>query len=177
MDIFIIDTKCAENIEPSLLESFRQKEISNIKKRTTHSLAYLMTDRILKEFYQMQEREIEFVDNKPFLKSRKKYFSISHSGEYIAIGFSDNNCGIDIEKNTPRNFSSIAERMKFKSKTIEDFYLDWTKYEAQYKLGSHYKSIKYYTLEGYTLCALSDFENEVFQIFIQSGDNFSNVKD
>ncbi len=176
MDIFLIDVNCAKNIEPSLLKNFQHKDFSNEAKKFTHSLSYLMTDRILKEFYKIKDRELEFIDNKPFLKNKQKYFSISHSGKYIALGFSDAVCGIDIEKITERDFISIAKRMNFKSKTLEEFYQDWTKYEAEYKLGKEYNSLRNYTIDGYELCAVSESESENFQIYIQNGDNFSNAK-
>lgn len=176
MDIFVIKRDCAKNVDRALLETFQNKKISNENKKITHCLSYLMVDRILKEFYQIQNREIEFINEKPVLISGEKCFSISHSGEYIALSFSDNNCGVDIEKIKPVDFLSISKRMKFKSKSLEEFFADWTKYEAVYKLGGKYKSIEQYTIDGYAVCAVSDSKDEKFQIYIQNGEDFSNLK-
>ena len=136
MDIFITETACADNINKEMLLEYQKKEMSDSKKLKEHCLSYLMTDRILEYVYKISDRNIVFKDNKPFLKSGEKYISISHSGNYIALGFCNTNCGIDIERMTDRDFAKIAERMKLNSKTKEGFYKEWTLYEAKYKLGS-----------------------------------------
>lgn len=176
MDIFLVKKSCEKNIESSLLKNFQQRNFSNEMKKVIHSLSYLMTDRILKEIYGIKDRTIEFINGKPYLKNRKKFFSISHSEDYIAICFSDYNCGIDIEKIVQRDFLSIAKRMKFESKTLEEFYADWTKYEAVYKLGTQQKQLKHYAIDGYALCVVSEYEGDTFQIYIQNGETFSNAQ-
>ena len=176
MDIFVINISDADKIKPELLEEFRHKEFINIKKQKEHCLSYLMTDRILKNVYKTENRELEFVSGKPFLKSRAKFFSISNSGDYLVIAFSDSNCGVDIEKIKDRDFVSISRRMGFNANTLEEFYLAWTKYEAEYKLGGRgkYKSIKQTFLNNYAITALSDNVKETFEIYIQNGEIFSN---
>lgn len=57
-----------------------------------------MVDRILRDFYGIEDRNIVFNGKKPFLKNRKKFFSVSHSNDFIALAFSDYDCGVDIEK-------------------------------------------------------------------------------
>ncbi len=175
MDIFIINKSNVNNIKHDLLKQFQFKDITNEEKLKEHCFAYLMLDRILKEFYKTDNRAIEFVNKKPYLKNREKFFSISHSEEFLAIGFSDNECGIDIEKIKDRNFLSIAKRMKFDCNTLEEFYKAWTKYEAEYKLGEKSKSIKQIILEGYAITALSNNIKEDFIIYIQNGETFSNL--
>lgn len=176
MDIFVINISDADNIKPELLEEFRHKEFTNTKKQKEHCLSYLMTDRILKNVYKTENRELEFVNGKPFLKSRAKFFSISNSGDYLVIAFSDSNCGVDIEEIKDRDFVSISRRMRFNANTLEEFYLEWTKYEAEYKLGDSdkYKSIKQTFLNDYAITALSDNVQETFEIYIQNGETFSN---
>lgn len=176
MDIFVINTSDADNIKPELLDEFRHKEFKNEKKQKEHCLSYLMLDRILKEVYKTENREIEFVNGKPFMKTREKYFSLSHSRGYVVVGISDNDCGLDIEKITNRDFKSIAKRMNFPSKTLEEFYFDWTKYEAEYKLGSNkYKNIMQTLFESYAITAVSSNSNEKFEIYIQNGETFPNL--
>ena len=175
MDIFVINTSDSDNIKPELLEEFRHKEFSNANKKKEHCFAYLMLDRILKEVYKIEKREIEFIDNKPYLKNRDKFFSISHSKEILAIAFSENECGIDVEKITDRDFKAIAERMNFPSKTLEEFYFDWTKYEAEYKLGAAANSIKQIIADGYALTAVCENFQETFDIYIQNGEQFPNL--
>lgn len=176
MDIFVISISDADNIKPELLEGFRHKEFKNREKQKTHSFSYLMADRILREFYKIENREIEFTDGKPYLKSLDKYFSISHSGKYILIGFSDSECGVDIEQIKNRDYIAIAERMKFNVSNQEEFYAEWTKYEAQYKLGEKYASVWQTKFENYMLTAVSQNAQEKFEIYIQNGEKFSNAE-
>ena len=63
------------------------------------------------------------------------FFQISHSEDLIALAFSDTDCGVDIEKIKPRDYKKVSSRMKFECETLEDFYFEWTKFEAKYKLG------------------------------------------
>lgn len=165
MDIFIININALENISNELLEEFAYKKISNKKKWQIHAFSYLMLDRILKEVYKIENRSVCFRDRKPVLESSLKHFSISHSGDYVALAFSDNNCGIDIEKNKNRDFLNIAKRMNFKSSNLQDFYIDWTFFEAEYKLGSKSFATKTFLLENYTLTAVSNNQNERFEVF------------
>ena len=112
--------------------------------------------------------KIEFKNKKPYLKNRRKYFSISHSNEYIALCFSDFDCGVDVERIKERDYKSIAERMHFDSNSLEEFYFDWTKYEAVYKLGCEFKSYKNFQFEDYVVTTVSANSDEEFQIYIQS---------
>ena len=169
MDIFVIKIGDADSVSESLLKSFQKKEISNKNKRKTHCFSYLMVDRILREVYTIENREIVFENGKPMLKSALKYFSISHSGEYIALGFSNHNCGIDIEGvNDKRDWRAIAERMDFKSQSEEDFYKDWTKYEAEYKLGNSVKPESMYqtSFDNYCITAVSENPEEKFDLYL-----------
>ena len=168
MDIFVIKVIDADDVHKDLLKEFQKKEISDPEKRNVHCLSYLMVDRILKEVYKIEDREIIFDDKKPVLKSGKKFFSISHSGEYIVLGFSDFNCGIDIENvvNRKKDWQTIAERMGFKSQSQEDFFKDWTEYEAVYKLRDKYKSVYQTKLGSYFLTAVSKNSEESFDIYL-----------
>lgn len=168
MDIFIINIKSAENVPYELLEQFKKKKITNKKTLIIHCLTYLMLDRILKEVYKIQNPEIIFNNKKPLLKSQQKFFSISHSEEYITIAFSDYNCGIDIEKIKQRNLEKIAKRMSFHSSNLKEFYLEWTKYEALYKLGNIAHSVSHFEFENYIITALSENPNEIFEIYFQN---------
>lgn len=175
MEIFVINSSDSENIEQNLLEKFKHKEFSNKTKLREHCMSYLMLDRILKEVYHIENREVEFVSSKPYLKTREKFFSISHSKDYIAIAFSDFECGIDIEKMVERDFKAISERMSFHSATLEEFYQNWTKYEAEYKLGGIGKSFYQASYNDYYITAVSINLQETFELFIQNGEEFSNL--
>jgi len=167
MDIFVIKLDSLNNVPIEMVKEFQKKEISNPKKLLEHCFSYLMIDRILREFYQLEDREIVFEKKKPILKSGKKFFSLSHSNEYIALVFSDSPCGIDIEKNTERDFAKLAKRMNFKNNSSLGFYQEWTKFEAEYKLGTSSKTLWTTQFEDYSITAVSSIEENV-ELYIQS---------
>ena len=175
MDIFVIEIVDADNVHMDLLREFQHKEISDSKKWNQHCFSYLMVDRILREFYQIENREIVFNGKKPFMKSREKFFSISHSNDFVAIAFSDYDCGIDIEKIQLREFEVISKRMGFKCNTLEEFYNEWTHYEAEYKLGKPAQKCKRFHFEDYIITATSVNVLENFEIYIQNGEVFPNA--
>lgn len=172
MDIFVIELVDADNVHMELLKEFQKKEISNPKKWNQHCLSYLMVDRILREFYHIENREVVFNGNKPFLKSREKFFSISHSEDFIALAFSNYDCGVDIEKIKLREFEEISRRMGFKCSTLEEFYNEWARYEAEYKLGKPAQKSKKFHFDDYVITACSVNIQEEFEIYIQSGQVF-----
>ena len=176
MEIFIIKTDMLQNVDENLLKKFKQKEISIAKKQQIHCLAYYLVDKLLKENYKIENRKILFQNKKPIIINNQKHFSISHSNEYIALAFSDDNCGIDIEKIKNRDFKSIAQRMNFSVNNLEDFYKEWTKFEAEYKLQASTKSIKNFNYNNYSITATSTNSEENFQIFFLNGNNFSKLK-
>lgn len=175
MDIYIINTSEAENIDKEVLDNYSHKSITNTKKHKTHCLSYFMLDKILKEIYKIKNRELEFINNKPCLKTREKSFSISHSKELITISISDLDCGADIELIRNRDYKPIAKRMKFNVKSLDDFYSAWTKYEAEYKLGHKTESFKHIDYNGYKICAASDNIKESFEIYILNKGLFSKL--
>lgn len=169
MDIFIIETTNVEKVKIETLKLFQKKDISDENKWKVHCLSYLLVDKFLEEVYGIESREIVFEEGKPMLIDGGKYFSISHSEDLIAIAFSDTNCGVDIEKIKLREFKKIAERMNFEAETLGEFYEEWTKYEAIYKLGKNieYGSTASFDLDEYALAAVSEDPCEEFEIFFQ----------
>lgn len=176
MDIYVINVNCAENIDKNLLMSFQKRKFSNEEKQRIHSFSYLMLDRILKEVYKTEDRELVFEGKKPYLKSHDKYFSISHSGDYVVIAFSDCECGIDIEQIKQRDYQAISRRMNFYSEDLEDFYYNWTSYESKYKLGTDGVKCKSFRYEDYIITALSVNNKESFELYIQNEKAFPNLK-
>lgn len=170
MDIFIIETSNSEKVKFETLKQYQKKEISNEEKLKIHCLSYLLVDKFLDEVYGIKSREIVFDEGKPVLIDGGKHFSISHSGDLIALAFSDSNCGVDIEKIKLREFKNISERMGFKAETLGEFYEEWTKYEALYKLGKDisYGSVANFDLEEYALSAVSEDPCEEFELFFQN---------
>lgn len=166
MDIFIFDVENYKSISKDILNSFLKREFKNQERMFIHSLSYFLLDKILKENYQLEKREIIFENKKPKLKTNELYFSISHSGRYIALAISKFNCGIDIEEIKPRNYEKIAKRMNFKVNTLDNFYRDWTEFEAIYKLNSIKRTIYQTKIENHMLTAVSENENESYRVYI-----------
>ena len=168
MDIYIIKTSVTDKKTEELLKIFQKKEILNEHFQKIHNYAYLMLDRILENVYQIKDRAILFKDKKPYLKSNEKQFSISHSGKYIVLAFSDYNCGVDIEEMKERDYKKISQRMGFDVSTKEDFYVKWTEYEAKYKLNNTVNSKKCLKFDNYVLTALSTNKTEEYEIYFQN---------
>ena len=59
--------------------------------------------------------------------------------------------------------------MGFEANTLGEFYEEWTKYEALYKLGKdkEYGSIASFDLDDYALAAVSEDPCEDFDLFYQ----------
>ena len=170
MEIYIIEASNVEKVKAETLKTFEKKQISNEQKWKIHCLSYLLVDRFLDEIYGIKSREIVFENGKPILIDGGKHFSISHSEDLIAIAFSDTNCGIDIEKIKLREFKKISDKMKFNAETLGEFYQEWTKYEALYKLGKDktYGSFANFDLDDYALTAVSEDPCEEYELYYQS---------
>ena len=165
MEIFIIDSRKANSVPQSLLQKFGYGKYYDKNKEKVHQFSYLMTDRILREFYKIENCSLTFQNEKPFLETKEKHFSISHSGVYIAIAFSDFNCGINIEETKPRNYEEISKRMNFESGSLREFYYNWTKYEAEYKLGEKAGSLYTTEIPKYIITAVCVNRDEKFEIY------------
>ena len=88
MEIFIININNTEKVSEETLKHYQKKDISVEEKRKIHCLSYLLVDKFLEEVYGIESREVVFDNGKPMLVDGGKYFSISHSGDLIAIVFS-----------------------------------------------------------------------------------------
>ncbi|MBE6686434.1 MAG: 4'-phosphopantetheinyl transferase superfamily protein [Ruminococcaceae bacterium] len=73
--------------------------------------------------------------SKPYIKGDSSFFfNISHSDEWVCLGVSDKEIGVDIEKHNPsktrlaKRFFSQKEQQH--CKTVKDFFDIWTQKEA-----------------------------------------------
>ena len=164
MDIFVIATDKTDLVSDDILSQYGYKEYRNENQKKIHQFSYLMIDRILENFYRIQNREL-IKDEKPILKSGTKFISLSHSGNYIAIAFSDANCGIDIEQIKQRDYKKISKRMKFRSSSLKEFYMNWTEYEATFKLGGRHNRVFITEIPGYIITAVSTNKGEQLELY------------
>lgn len=109
-----------------------------------HNTGIKLTEYAARNFYDINNTEIEIINNKPEFKYSDKQFNISHSKNVVIVCFDDSPIGVDIEYIKPRDYIELAKRMgfKLKEKTPEEFYMLWTQYEAEYKLGCKAEFIK-----------------------------------
>ena len=117
-----------------------------------------------KSVYNIINPEIEVINNKPRFKFSDINFSISHSNEIAAVCFDKKPIGFDIEQIKQRDFQAIAERMNFslKENTLEEFYKQWTLYEAEYKLQQETKSsYTFKFIDKYIISAVTNEHAEI----------------
>jgi len=108
-------------------------------KRRLHWLSYrVMIHQLLKK---KTEKICYNINGKPYLLNGSYHISVSHSGKFSAVIFSNNFVGIDIEKIKPGiealsdKFMSKIEMQQIEKKHItEQLYIYWGAKEALYKL-------------------------------------------
>ncbi|MBR3771827.1 MAG: 4'-phosphopantetheinyl transferase superfamily protein [Clostridium sp.] len=157
---------CVENVEQDevfhKLESVISEERYNRMQKyhfpidKTRSLfAEVLLRYALKKHFAMEGTEIVFETNeygKPFLKGEKNlHFNVSHSGNWVICGISDQPVGVDVEVIKERN-TDIAERFfsKKEAQAIKDsdlgndlFYQYWTLKESYVKAEGKGMSISF----------------------------------
>ena len=76
-----------------------------------------------------------FGTGKPYVVNEDIYISVTHTGSDLVVAVSTKEVGIDIEYKRSRHFDSISRHMfgDTEIKTLDDFYLEWTKYESKFK--------------------------------------------
>ncbi|MDD7735878.1 MAG: 4'-phosphopantetheinyl transferase superfamily protein [Bacilli bacterium] len=103
----------------------------------TSLLSYFYLAKILKEEFDIKEIKIDFT-SKPKLIGSSYHFNISHSKDYILIGISDEEIGVDIEsKNKTLSGNLIKKTLSLNEKRVVntniDFLRCWVKKEAYLK--------------------------------------------
>ncbi len=174
MNIFLIDL---DKFDKNLLFEFEKTcktaaTKKNELKKLQHLAGRYIVNYAAKKFYNLSDSSLTYEGEKPVFKNSDLHFSISHCKNLVAVGFSENNLGIDIEYNkADRNFiqlinrfdKDLAEKIKSleKSEQRKFFYEFWTKYEAAIKLGTSV-DINYQTLtvnDDFTLSAATTKKN------------------
>lgn len=105
------------------------------------SVEYLLNEMIKETYPEIKTPVILSYDEKgkPHLNDDSIYFSLSHSGDYVACIISDKPCGIDIERHSDRReYEKIAKRICTDREILqiqnkEDFYSFWTLKESALK--------------------------------------------
>lgn len=144
----------------SIMEPARREKVlgMNPERRKATVLGEWMAKTLLAEKSGLPVEQIAILRDekgKPFAEV-PSYFSITHSGEWVAVAVSERPVGIDMEKIRPVD-PRLGERIGAKP---ERFFEEWTAKEAHFKIygNPNFKEIDYRTLsplhfyeEGYIL--------------------------
>lgn len=110
------------------------REFNSVKRFVQYSIGRYLVKFVAKKIYGITDTEIVIESDKPKFKNGEMFFSISHSGKYVAAAFDKSECGLDIEEMKPRDFKAFSDRYDKDFQSAEDFYQFWTAYEAEIKL-------------------------------------------
>ncbi len=147
-DIFS-SLKLQENADTFLTKNAYEKY--NRFKKHDDKLRILSSQYLLYNIFSKDKAEKTTLGphGKPYIEN-EKFFNISHSGDYVVLACDDNNIGIDIEFNKPRNFSSITNRC-FNNTEIDFIYKSDEPLNAFYKLWTLKESYLKFTGSGFSL--------------------------
>ncbi len=103
---------------------------------------------------------------KPYVVGEDVYISVSHTGSDLVVAVSDSEVGVDIEYKRSRHFDSIARHMlgDKEIKSLDEFYLEWTKYESKFKHGG--EDGVYRTFDIFADTVLTVYSRDEEYIFI-----------
>ena len=118
-------------------------------------------------FENCRQSPVLLENGKPVVKG--KFISLAHSGPFVVLALSDSPVGVDIEDSSKiKNFDALAGRLGFSLTSDKhfSFYQNFTRYEADYKMGqSDQKSDhKFYSINTFIICVslLNNKENIKF---------------
>ncbi len=124
----------------SSAEQIHILKYKNEARRRVSLLAHIAVKQGLKKHFGLIDAQIKYTANgKPYVEAPGVYFSISHSKDIIAVAFSKNPIGIDVEH--VKNISQLVkdrvcvgcEKKFVKKNGVEGFMVVWTLKEALIK--------------------------------------------
>ncbi len=163
MNVFYIDID-KYLPDDNILLNYGDRKFLSVEKERQHCLGRFLVKKIAKEFYNIENTEIEIVNKKPRFKNSSLKFSISHSQNIVLAAFDNNPVGADVEFMKDRDFKAIFERYNYKgdNKELDNkelFYKFWTQYEAGIKLqGSAKTTITIPFKENFVLSVAGNFD-------------------
>lgn len=102
------------------------------------------------------DTEVICRNGKPYVSEDNLFVSLSHTSHYMVVAIGYKSVGIDIEIIKERNYYNIAKRLfgNKEIKDLNDFYREWTVYEAGFKEGNNTDKYKYFDIIGNCACAI-----------------------
>ena len=153
-----------------LLPESRLARIANFRDEKDKKLsigAYLLLKKVLnRHLIRYHYYDFKYLDNgKPIIEGKEINFSISHSGDYVAVAISKKPVGVDIQEMREVNletrklvFNDEDEKLfQESSNKIDTFYSLWVNKEAKFKMDGtsfknvHLKDAKIFTIDNYKL--------------------------
>lgn len=176
MKVFYIDTN-EYFINPDVLKNYADRKFLSEEKEKQHCFGRFLVKTAAKEFFKLDDTEIETVNKKPRFKKNGLQFSISHSHNIVLAAFDVNPIGVDVEFMKERNFKEIFDRYNYKGENIskELFYKFWTEYEAGIKLQGSAKTKVTFSLEDNFMVTVVGNFDEDYEIYELSQTGFNCV--
>lgn len=145
------------DVEKSLkfLPKIRLEKVQKLKDENAKRLSvavYLLLRKVFrKHLIKIEKYEFDYMDDgRPVIINSPLQFSLSHSGDYVAVGISNNQVGVDIQEMKEIDFDSrrfvfSEEDEKFFQESkdkMDAFYSLWAIKEAVYKFdGTPFKEV------------------------------------
>ena len=123
------------------LEKVNKLQDENAKKLSV-AVYLLLRKAFRKHFVKIEKYEFDYMDDgRPIIINSPLQFSLSHSGNYVAVGISNNQVGVDIQEMKEIDFDARKlvfneEDEKFFQEAenkLDAFYTLWTIKEAAFK--------------------------------------------
>lgn len=169
MKVFYLNTDKFTVPDDVLKKHLTDRKFASKEKEKQHCYGRFLVEKVAKEFYNLENTELEVVNKKPRFKNSDLHFSISHSENIILAAFDKNPVGADVEIMKERNFKELFARYNYKGKDIskELFYQFWTQYEAGIKLQGTFKTkISQQIENNFMLTVVGNFDDnyEIIQL-------------
>jgi len=148
-------------------EMLSSSELERYQKMTDgqRRLQFLAGRALIRAVFHQSPRVLE--NGKPVVN--EAYISLAHSGPHVLLAVADSPAGIDIEDaSKQKDFKQLSKRLGFHLSGDErlSFFRQFTRYEADYKLGEKESQIYhfYYSIDTFIICVsiLNKKENIYF---------------
>jgi 4'-phosphopantetheinyl transferase len=152
VDLWRVSVSANLPLLTNFLATLRPEEIARANRyyrigdRNTFIISRGATRDILGKYLSLQPSSIEFelgINKKPYVKNDQDlHFNISHSGDWILIGISNSEIGVDTElinkafaykEILPYNFSAREVDYINQDRSLSRFFMLWTRKEALIK--------------------------------------------
>lgn len=146
----------------------------------SEDLVFSIAEKYCNEFsIDMPDKVVRNSHGKPLFGGRDDlYFSLSHSGKYVGVAFSQKKVGFDIQEHRKRNYNRIAKRFfsyyeyRFVEQRGETAFFDiWTAKESYVKYIGKGLS---FGLDSFSVMSDKGFKKNVNGVFLSKLDFFDN---